>query len=130
MPLITIFYIILLVCASALCIALIVYLNRITKSIKQIEVKVNDLSTELKPLITSTTELTGRLNDLSDDAREQVDSVKNIITAVQDRVDVILDFEESVRGGLEQPIKGLLKNLSAFYNGVNTFVNAYKKNHR
>lgn len=130
MPLITVFYIILLVCASALCIALIIYIGRITKSVNQIEVQVKDLSKDLKPLITSTTELSGRLSALSDDAREQVDSVKNIIELLKDRVDIILDFEESIRGGLEQPIKGLLKNLSAFYNGVNTFVNAYKKNNR
>ena len=130
MPVLDIFYIILLICASALCIALIIYLARITKSVKQIEIRVNNLSDEMKPLIESTTELSTKLSELSDNAKEQVSSVKNIITAVHDRVDVILDFEESIRGGLEQPIKGLIKNLSAVFNGVNTFVNAYKKNNR
>ena len=130
MTVLTVFYIILLVCASALCIALIIYINRITKSVKEIEVQVTNLSSEMKPLIESTAELSNRLMELSDQAKNQVDSVKNIISAVQNRVDVILDFEESIRGGLETPIKGLIKNLSAVYNGVNTFINAYKKNNR
>ncbi len=128
MTVLTVFNLILLVCASALCIALIIYIGRITKSVKQIETQVTNLSGEMKPLIESVTDLSGKLTQLSDDANEQVDSVKHIISSVRDRVDVILDFEESIRGGLEPPIKGLVKNLSAFYDGVNTFINTYRNN--
>ncbi len=121
----TVFYIILLLAASALCIALIIYLKSITNSIKAIQDDIKDLSDELKPLITVTTELSEKLNDVSDKASSQLDVSKEVIFNVRDRVDKILDLEEKVRKGVEEPAMQLVKNLSAVVNGVNTFWSAY-----
>ncbi len=121
----TVFYIILLLAASALCIALIIYLKSITQSIKAIEGDIKGLSDELKPLIATATELSESLNDISDKANSQLDVSKEIIFNVRDRVDKILDLEEKVRKGVEEPAMQLVKNLSAVVNGVNTFWSAY-----
>lgn len=121
----TVFYIILLLAASALCIALIVYLKSITNSIKAIQSDIKGLSDDLKPLITATTDLSEKLNDISDKASSQLDVSKEMIFNVRDRVDKILDLEEKVRKGVEEPAMQLVKNLSAVVNGVNTFWSAY-----
>ena len=121
----TVFYIILLLAASALCIALIIYLKSITQSIKAIEGDIKGLSDELKPLIATATELSESLNDISDKANSQLDVSKEIIFNVRDRVDKILELEEKVRKGVEEPAMQLVKNLSAVVNGVNTFWSAY-----
>jgi uncharacterized protein YoxC len=123
----TVFYIILLIAATALCIALIIYLKSITHSIKGMQNDIKDLSEGLKPLLTASVELSEKLNDISDKASSQLDVSKEIIYDVRDRVDKILDLEEKVRKGVEEPAMQLVKNLSAVVNGVNTFWNAYTK---
>ena len=127
MNFVSIFSIILLACASVLCIALVIYINRITKTIKDIKSEVQDLSSEIKPLIASTTNLSEKLNRISTEASEQINITKGIVNKFNDRVDTILDLEEKVREGFAGPVLGLIKNISAISNGINTFWNAYKK---
>ncbi|HKB85348.1 MAG TPA: hypothetical protein VKD08_04200 [Ignavibacteriaceae bacterium] len=127
MDTVSIFYIILLASASILCLALIFYINKIADSIKDMQSDINDLSVQVKPLIITATELSEKLNDLSAEAKEQVGTVKEIIGKVKDRVETILSLEEQLREGLEKPVNGLLKNLSAVSNGINTFWKTYKK---
>lgn len=127
MDTLNIFYIILLISASILCLALIVYINRITNTIKNIEAEIKDLSVQIKPLITTTTELSEKLNYISGEAKSQVNLVKEIIGKVIDRVEMILSLEEQLREGLEKPLTGLLKNLSAVSNGINAFWKTFTK---
>jgi len=126
MSLMTVFNIILILSASALCIALIIYLNRITKSVKAIENDIKDLSFQVKPLIASTTNLSEKLNQISDLAKEPIDTARDIVVEVKGRVNEILDFEERLREGFERPAAELIKTLSAVSNGVKTFWNVYK----
>ena len=127
MTLTSIFSIILLISASGLCIALIIYLNRITKSIKGLESDVKNLSQDIKPLIESTLKLSEKLNQLSDDAMQPVQTANTIVDNIKVRVDKILELEEKIRGGFEDSVDGFIKNLSAVANGVTTFWKAYKK---
>ena len=122
-----IFQIILLLAASALCVFLIIYVNRITKSIKAIESDIKNFATEIKPLIESTTSLSNNINEITERAKSQLDITKNIVTDVKDRVDVILSYEEKIREGVEGPVFGLIKNLSAISKGFETFWKTLKK---
>jgi uncharacterized protein YoxC len=127
MDTVSVFYIILLISASILCLALIFYLNRITNSIKEIETGIKDLTEQLKPLFNTANELSEKLISLTDEAKEQVSTVKETIGKVRDRVEKILSLEEHFREGLERPVNGLLKNLSAVSNGINTFWKTFTK---
>jgi uncharacterized protein YoxC len=130
MSVLTVFNIILILSASALCIALILYLNRITKSVKAIENDMKDLSFQVKPLIASTTNLSEKLNQITDRAMVPLDSARDIVVEVRERVDQILDFEEKIREGIEKPASELIKTLTAVSNGVKTFWNAYVNKNR
>ncbi|MBK7377805.1 MAG: DUF948 domain-containing protein [Ignavibacteriales bacterium] len=125
----SVFLIILLISASALCIALIVYIARITKSINKIEKKISDLTTDLNPLINSARDLSDKLATLTDEINSQIYISKEVVNNVKDSVDKIISFEENIRRGLEEPVMGLLKNLSAIFNGVNSFWSTYKNQH-
>jgi uncharacterized protein YoxC len=127
MELVNIFYIILLASASGLCIALIIYLYRITRSISKIEIDIKDLTNQIKPLIASTTNLSEKLNFISDEAKQPIIIVKEVIEDIKDRIDVILDFEEKLRKGVEGPLTKLLNTLSGVSNGVNAFWDSYKR---
>src|SRR5690606_28581613 len=130
MDVVTIFYILLLLSASGLCIALIFYIRGITRSIKQVESDIKDLSLQLKPLIASTTNLSEKLVDVTDQVKGQLQVTKGIINDFRVTADKIISLEEKVRTGIEEPVNVVLKNLSAVANGVNTFWNAYRNNHK
>jgi len=127
MEIISVFEIILLLSASALCIALVVFVSRVTNSVKGIQESLLDISNQIKPLIISTTALSEKLNYISEEIKDQVYIGKNIVSEVKDRVDTILDLEEKIRGGFETSIFEFIKGLSAISNGVNAFWNAYKR---
>ena len=122
-----IFQIILLLAASALCVFLIIYFNRITKSIARIENNLDNVTAEIKPLIESTTALSNNINEITEGAKDQLDISKRIVTDVKDRVDLILNYEEKIREGVEGPVFGLIKNLSAISKGIDTFWKTFKK---
>jgi uncharacterized protein YoxC len=130
MSVLTVFNILLILSASALCIALILYLNKITKSVKAIQEDIQDLSFQVKPLIASTTNLSEKLNQITDKAMEPIDSAREIVVEVKDRIDQILDFEERMREGIEKPAADLINTLTAISNGVKTFWNAYVNKYR
>jgi uncharacterized protein YoxC len=123
-------YIILLLCASALCIALIIYLYKITKSIKNIESEVRGLAVQAQPLLTSAGSFSEKLNNIAEEATGQVEVIKNIISDVKDHADKILELEAKVRKGIEDPVSDIIKNLSAILNGINTFWKTYKGKHQ
>ena len=117
----------LLLTASALCIALIYYIWKISNSLKSVQRDVNELSTKIQPLINSATELSNNLNEITDSARGHVNMSRDVVTSIKDRVDTILSFEEKVRGGIEGPIMSVIKEFSAISNGLSTFLNNIRK---
>ena len=127
MELVNIFYIILLASSSGLCIALIIYFYRITISVKKIEIDIRDLTNQIKPLIASTTNLSEKLNFISDKAKQPIIIVKEVVEDIKNRINVILEFEEKLRGGVEGPLTKLLNSVSGISNGIKAFGNSYKR---
>ena len=126
MDTIQIFTIVLLVSASALCIALIFYVNKIVKSVQAINKNLNELSTNLKPLINSYTELSDSLNKISAEAKDQFRISRSILNDFRDRADKLLSIEDKIRSGVEDAVMPLFKNLNAVGKGVETFWRNFK----
>jgi uncharacterized protein YoxC len=124
---VAVLYVILLASSSVLCIALVVSLSRISRTVKEIEIEIKDLSLSMKPLIASATNLNEKLNQLSDSADAQLLVTRNIVSKVNDRVDTILNLEENIRRGFEVPILDFILGFSAIGNGINAFWKAYKR---
>jgi uncharacterized protein YoxC len=127
MNVVTVLNVILLISASLLCLALIYYLYKITKSVEEIKNNINELAANMRPLIASTTDLSEKLSDITSEARGQIRVAQDVVTSVKNRVDTILGFEERIRRGIEEPALGLIRNVSAVVNGLSAFWNAYKK---
>ena len=126
MDTIQIFTIVLLVSASALCIALIFYVNKIVKSVQAINKNLNELSTNLKPLLDSTTELSDNLNKFTAEAKNQLGISRSILNDFRDRADKLLSVEDKIRSGVEDAVMPLFKNLNAVGKGVETFWRNFK----
>jgi uncharacterized protein YoxC len=127
MNVVTVLSIILLIFASLLCLALIYYLYKITLSFEEIKTRINEIAADLKPLLTSTTELSDKLSEITTEVRGQVHITRDMVMSVKNRVDTILSFEQKLRRGIEEPVLTLIRNVSAVVNGINAFKNAYKK---
>ncbi len=128
MSVLDIFTIILLISASALCIALIFYIKKITNSVNRLEADIKEVSIQIKPLIASTTNLSEKLNHLSQEVGDQLEVSREIVNDVKSRVETILELEAKVRRGFEEPVLDVVKNLSAVVNGVKAFWNTYRRN--
>ena len=127
MTLIDILTVIVLILVSVLIMALIVYLGKITRSIQNMQKDISELSDRLEPLVVSLADFTEKLSVVSDQVRNQLNTTKDVIFNVKSHIDKILEFEEKVREGIDGPISGILNQIKAISNGVNTFLNYLKK---
>lgn len=127
MNVVTVLSIILLISASLLCLALIYYLYKITLSFEEIKTRINEIAADLKPLLASTTELSDKLSEITTEVRGQLNTTRDMVMSVKNRVDTVLSFEQKLRRGIEEPVLTLIRNISAVVNGINAFKNAYKK---
>lgn len=112
---------ILLLSAAMLCIALIIYIKRIVKSVEDLKSEISTLNSSLNPLIESSVDLAKNLNEFSVEAKEQLKVTKKIIDDVKLRVDKLIELEEKVSVGIEDFAKPFLSNLNALKNGFSAF---------
>lgn len=117
----------LLLSAAMLCIALIIYFKKIVGSMLELEKEIKDLNSTLKPLISSTLELTKNLNEVSEAAKKQLQVSKTILDDIRYRVDKVLELEEKVRDGIDYAVTPLIQNLSAIGKGIETFWRKFKE---
>jgi len=127
MTLIEILTAVVLVLAAALCIALIIYLGKVTRSVKELQNDISNLSLKLIPLLSTLSELFEKISDISNEAVSQLEISKSIVSNVKEHVDKILELEEKIRWGIENPVDKILNNFKAISNGINTFLIHLKK---
>jgi len=121
MDTIEILTVILLISASALCVALIYYIYQIVKSVHSISAEIQGLSYRLNPLIESTFVLSGKLTHITDEAESQLQISKSIISDIRDRADKILNMETKIRNRVENTMMPIVKNINAVGLGVGAF---------
>jgi len=121
MNIIEILTIILLISASALCIALIYYVRQIVKSVHSVSTDIQGLSYKLNPILQSTFVLSEKLTHVTDEAESQLQISKSIISDIRDRTDKILNIETKIRGRIEDAVVPLLTNFQALRNGISSF---------
>jgi uncharacterized protein YoxC len=118
--------IILLIAASALCIALIYFVYRIVKSVHSISLDIETLSLRLNPLIESTLELSNKINLITYEVDSQLQMTRSMVSSIQEHVDKILNVETRIRDGIENAVMPLIKNVNAVGIGVGSFWSKYK----
>ena len=121
MDTIEILTIILLISASALCIALIYYVQQIVKSVHSVSTDIQGLSYKLNPILQSTFVLSEKLAHITDEAESQLQISKSIVSDIRDRADKILNIESKIRGGIEDAAIPLLRNFRALRKGIDSF---------
>ena len=113
--------VILLISASALCIALIYFIYQIVKSVQSISLNVEEFSFKLNPLIQSTLELSEKLNRITNEVESQLQISKSIFSDIREGANKILNIETKIRDGIEDAVIPLVKNLHAVGKGFELF---------
>ena len=119
--------VVLIIAATALCIALIYYIWKISNAIDAMQEDINELSKNLNPFIICANEISDNLKEITGNAKAHVDISKNVVLSIKDRVDTILNFEDKVRRGIEGPVMLFIKEITALNNGLNTFLSYFRK---
>jgi hypothetical protein len=121
MNLTEILVVILLISASALCIALIYFIYQIVKSVHSMSVNIEEFSFKLDPLIQSTLEFSEKLNRITNEVESQLQISKSIFRDIRVRADKILNMETKIRNGIEDAVIPLGKNIHALGKGIDAF---------
>lgn len=113
--------VILLISASALCIALIYFIYQIVRSVHSISLNIAEFSFKLHPLIESTLELSEKLNHITYEVESQLQISKSIFSDIRVQADRVLNIETKIRNGIEDAVIPLGKNLHAVGKGIDAF---------
>jgi len=113
--------VILLISASALCIALIYFIYQIVKSVQSISLNIEEFSFKLHPLIESTLELSEKLNHITYEVESQLQISKSIFSDIRVQADKILNIETKIRNGIEDAVIPFGKNIHAVGKGIDAF---------
>jgi len=123
---IQIFQVLLLASATVLCVALVYYIFRLTKSFEKMQADISRIADEIHPLLESFDSLALSIKNITTHVEEQMASVAWIVDSVKSRVVDLLEVERKIREGIEAPIQSLTTNLNAVKKGIATFVQRLK----
>ncbi|QOJ29030.1 MAG: DUF948 domain-containing protein [Ignavibacteriales bacterium] len=103
--------ILLLLSASALCIALIVYMGRITRKIEEMQADIKKISEQVSPLVDSLQLISRSVAELTDKLNKQVSEVEWIVSEVKDKIQSVKTFTSALRTGIDDRVKSLVSTL-------------------
>jgi len=96
--------IVLLFCASALCIYLIVVLVRFKAFLQFLQVELIDLNKNLKPILENLNTVTDKLRLVATKVEDQVDMIHGVFLAFRRITENITRLEERFQLKLEEPL--------------------------
>jgi hypothetical protein len=121
MDTIEILTIILIISASALCLALIYFVYKLVKSVRSIGADIKALSDKLIPILKSTFAFLEKLTHITDEVESQLQISKSIVSDIRDHTDKILNLGTKIQNGVEDAVIPMLNNFRALSKGISTF---------
>ena len=126
MNIVEILTIILIVLASALCIALFNFRYQIGKSVHSINANIQELSSQIKPLLKSTHKILTKLSYITNEIEPRLQTVKSNVINIRECADTILKTEAAIRNEIENAVMPIVKNINAVGLGMGSFWRNYK----
>ncbi|HET6272184.1 MAG TPA: hypothetical protein VFG32_04340 [Bacteroidota bacterium] len=121
-PVLVIALIVALVCLSALCVYMILFLLRVREILTGIEKDFKEMSARALPVLDNMEYITSRVKSIADNIDDQVMIVRESIGSVKEIVDNIVALEQKVQERIEGPILDTVAFVAALFKGVRTFV--------
>ncbi|MCI0561979.1 MAG: DUF948 domain-containing protein [Nitrososphaera sp.] len=115
-----------LVSVSALCVYLIVVLVRVQDVLGLLQRNLADFNEHAKPVLENLHYITEKFRSISAKIDDQVGVVKESLESIQLAVDNVVAFEERLQQWLEEPVFRLVSSVSAFVNGIVSWIDALR----
>ena len=119
--------VILLVSASALCIALIIIHIMIAKSVHTISSNFTKLSIKVNSFIDSAQELSQKVDNIANEINSQLKISRSVVSDVREFADKLLNVETKIRDGIVGAVVPFTRNFRALGKGVGSFWQNYKR---
>jgi len=113
-----IFEILLLFSASFLCVMMVYYLMKITKSIDAIRKDFSSIAGQVTPLLDTLNNLSRSIKSVAEDIRQQLDKTNWIIDEVRSKVEGLLALEDKIRETFDHPAQSIMSTIQFIKNGV------------
>ncbi len=126
MTIVEVFLILLIISASALCIYLIITLKKIIQEAEAIRKDVHNLVEKTLPVLDSLNEVSQRANKVVSEVEGYWDEIDNSIKNLKRKVSDFTSFKTF--HDEDNPANNLIKNLRAFFKGLYTFWQTFKRN--
>jgi uncharacterized protein YoxC len=124
MTVIEIFLVLLILCASALCIFVIIYLRRVFEQVAAVRNDIHQLVERTVPVLENLEEVAKRANKIVTEAENYWDEIDRSIKNLRERVTNLKSLSK-LRDAQSQATD-LIKNLKAFAKGFTAFWQEYK----
>ena len=111
-----------LLCLSALCVYMIVVLQRVRDTIGNVEKDVREITNRAVPVLDNMEYITARVKGITDNVDDQVAAVRESIASVKLVAENVVEMERRVQERIEGPILETVSFVSAVFKGVRTFV--------
>ncbi len=118
---------ILILAGIALCIFLIIYLNRVTKSVQNIGDELEQIANRIDPILESFQKISDSIVSVSSLLNDQIEKSKFIIDEIKTRIEALINLEKKIKENVDTPIENLQNNLTAVKKGISAFFKYYKK---
>lgn len=128
MTLIDILLVLLIISAAALCVYLIITLNKLNKSVEVFQKDVHSLIEKTIPVMENLDEVTAKMNRVASEAEEHWTDLNAAIETAKDKVSRFsFKTTSSSSGRSENPVQQLIKNLTAVVKGVSAFWSEFNR---
>jgi uncharacterized protein YoxC len=111
-----------LVCLSALCVYMIIVLQRVRDTIGNVEKDVREITNRAVPVLDNMEYITSRVKGIADNVDDQVAAVRESIASVKLVAENVVEMERRVQERIEGPILETVSFVAAVFKGVRTFV--------
>ncbi|MGD8777765.1 MAG: hypothetical protein PVH88_02260 [Ignavibacteria bacterium] len=119
MPLLDILLIVLIICASAFCIYLIISFRKINSSIEIIQKDIHRISEEALPLIESLKQTSQNASKLIENANTRINDLSDEVRTFKNKVTNFSLIK--TKSSIGNPVTDLVKKLRSISNGMKAF---------
>lgn len=125
MNVVDIFLVILIICASALCVFTILYLKKLLQEVEAVRRDVHQLVEKATPVLENLEDVTRRANRVVSEVENYWDQIDNSIKNLREKVTNLTSFTK-IRDAVS-PATELIRNVKAFAKGIAAFWQEYKQ---
>ncbi len=118
----TLVQIVFFLCLSVLAIYLMTAINRLLKSINNIQQDINLITQKTIPVLENASNTMRRVDELSENIQREIDGIMYSIRSLKKIADDVVELETKIKQKVEEPLLDSISFFSGIIKGIKTFI--------